>query len=130
RTVVRLTVLCAALAALFARGATTASAQRANVRAEQVNGHEAVAHEVLVKFRRSPEPALLTEIRGLTNAEAIHTIGRTGLHRLRADSVDVPTLLRLLERHPDVLYAEPNYIVHATTDPNDPSFPQLWGLAN
>ncbi len=29
-----------------------------------------------------------------------------------------------------VAYAEPNYIVHATTIPNDPQFSQLWGLRN
>ncbi|GAC1331814.1 MAG: hypothetical protein NVSMB17_10180 [Candidatus Dormibacteria bacterium] len=27
-------------------------------------------------------------------------------------------------------YAEPNYILHADLTPNDPSFPQLWGLQN
>src|SRR4029077_6250481 len=27
-------------------------------------------------------------------------------------------------------YAEPNYIVTATAIPNDPFFPQLWGLNN
>ena len=107
RTVVRLTVLLSALAALFASGTTT-SAQRANARTERVNGREVAAHEVLLKFQRSPRADLLAEIARLTGADDIHTIGRTGLRRLRARVLDVPALLQLLANHPDVLYAEPN----------------------
>jgi len=129
RTIVRLTVLFSALAALFVLDTRT-NAQRAQTRTERVNGREAAAGEVLLKFRRPPQPDLLTEIRRLTNAEAIQTIGRAGLRRLRARALDVPALLELLANHPDVLYAEPNYIVQAFTEPNDPSFPQLWGLRN
>ena len=129
RAIVRLTVLFSALAALFVLDTTT-SAQRAHARTERVDGREVAAGEVLLKFRRPPQPELLTEIRGLTNAESIQTIGRSGLRRLRARGLDVPALLQLLANHPDVLYAEPNYIVKAFTEPNDPSFPQLWGLRN
>jgi subtilase family serine protease len=129
RTIVRLTVLFSALAALFVSGTIT-SAQRANARAERLNGREAAPREVLLKFRRSPSADLLAEIARLTGADDIHTIGRTGLRRLRARALDVPALLQLLANHPDVLYAEPNYIVQAFTEPNDPSFPQLWGLRN
>ena len=31
-------------------------------------------------------------------------------------------------RDPNVLYAEPNYYVHALGAPNDPQYPQLWGV--
>src|SRR6266487_666270 len=129
RTGVHLTVLLAALAALLTSGATI-SAQRATMRTERVNGREVAAHEVLLKFRQSPHADLLAEIARLTGADDIHTIGRTGLRRLRARALDVPALLQLLANHPDVLYAEPNYIVQAFTEPNDPNFPQLWGLRN
>lgn len=33
-------------------------------------------------------------------------------------------------RDPNVLYAEPNYIVYAFGAPTDPQYPQLWGLKN
>ena len=72
----------------------------------------------------------LSAIGAQTGADAIQTIGRAGLRRIRARALDVPALLRLLANHPDVLYAEPNYLVQAFTEPNDPSFPQLWGLKN
>jgi subtilisin family serine protease len=37
---------------------------------------------------------------------------------------------RTLEANPDVLYAEPNAIRHASVVPNDPYFPQLWAMLN
>ena len=34
------------------------------------------------------------------------------------------------QKNPNVEYAEPNYIYHITSTPNDPYFNQLWGLHN
>jgi subtilisin family serine protease len=48
--------------------------------------------------------------------------------RLHSHSKNVATLIRELSARGDVAYAEPNYIVHATLTPNDPSFGNLWGL--
>jgi thermitase len=36
---------------------------------------------------------------------------------------------RLVPSNPAVAYAEPNYLYHADAVPNDPRYPQLWGLA-
>jgi subtilisin family serine protease len=38
--------------------------------------------------------------------------------------------IRTLEQDARVAYAEPNFILHAATTPNDPSFAQEWGLNN
>jgi subtilisin family serine protease len=59
-------------------------------------------------FRSVPKLALVTLPPGLSAKEAIA--------RYR--------------QHPDVVYAEPNYLVTADGVPNDPLFPQLWGLHN
>ncbi len=45
-------------------------------------------------------------------------------------STSVKTALHQYRRDPSVLYAEPNYILHAFNTPNDPSFPQMWSLEN
>jgi len=42
----------------------------------------------------------------------------------------VEQAMDMYRNDPDVEYAEPNYIYHATLTPNDPSFGQLWGLHN
>lgn len=45
--------------------------------------------------------------------------------------LDVDSVINQLKRNPDVLYAEPNYVVHAfATIPADPDFGELWGLHN
>src|SRR2546427_6543570 len=42
----------------------------------------------------------------------------------------VKDAIELYRRHPAVLYAEPNWIVHRQAMPNDPLLGQLWGLNN
>lgn len=43
---------------------------------------------------------------------------------------DVFSAIRALRSDPAVEYAELDYIVETTAIPNDPSFPQLWGMHN
>ncbi|WJG10773.1 S8 family serine peptidase [Aliiglaciecola sp. LCG003] len=54
--------------------------------------------------------------------------GRMAKLSLRTTSVK--DALEALNRHPAVLYAEPNYIVKADLIPDDPQFGSLWGLNN
>jgi len=54
-----------------------------------------------------------------------------GLQLVRlATGTHLKDALRAYRQNRNVLYAEPNYIYHALTTPNDPKFPQLWGLQN
>ena len=46
------------------------------------------------------------------------------------DGADIEAQLTTWRAHPDVLYAEPDYVVHFTAAPNDPDFDSLWGLNN
>jgi serine protease len=50
--------------------------------------------------------------------------------RFRSRTKDVAALVKSLSARPDVVFAEPNFIVYATLTPTDPSFGQLWGLQN
>jgi serine protease len=45
-------------------------------------------------------------------------------------STTVEAALAALRKDPAVLYAEPNYRLHATGIPNDPRFPQLYNMHN
>jgi hypothetical protein len=51
------------------------------------------------------------------------------LHRLPVN-VSVEQAIATYRQDPDVLYAEPNFIVRTTNTPNDPRFGELWGLNN
>ena len=99
-------------------------------RIEQIDGRDAAAGEVLVKFRAGTGAAQAAAIGALADADSMTVVGRAGVRRLRSRSHNVAALLRVLAAHPDVDYAEPNYIVHALSDPTDPFVPQLWGLHN
>jgi subtilase family serine protease len=96
-----------------------------------VDGREALAREVLVKFRQPLPAAERIRVAASANAERLDAIGGVaGLLRLRSRSLDVAALIRQLTERGDVEYAEPNYIVRAFSTPNDTLFPQLWGLEN
>jgi hypothetical protein len=53
--------------------------------------------------------------------------GRAAARALSAGTA-MRDAVKTYRSNPEVLYAEPNYLVHALTGPNDPKFPQLWGL--
>ena len=102
--------------------------QRAGV--ERVNGSDATPGEVIVKFRSAPGRAVVQELRsGAIDADAMRPVGRAGAMRVHSRSLDAATLAARLAARGDVVYAEPNYIVHTFVQPNDPLLPQLWGLA-
>ncbi|MBA2259970.1 MAG: hypothetical protein H0W18_13825 [Acidobacteria bacterium] len=81
---------------------------------ERVNGREVAARETLVRFRDRVRPADLADLRARADGERIDQIGRTGVLRVRSRSMNAAALVAQLSRRPDVLYAEPNYIVRAS----------------
>ena len=50
--------------------------------------------------------------------------------KLRVSPSQVLVVVRRLRQNPDVAYAEPDYLMHASATPNDPSFPLQWGPSN
>ncbi len=121
----RLALAAAILAALAIGSAGPAKAEKAT---ELVDGREAAANQVLVRFRAAA-PALAGIALGLDTDEA-RPVGGMGWVLFHSRSLNVAALLQRLAARPDVLSAEPDYIVHADNTPNDPLFPNLWGLQN
>ena len=83
---------------------------------------------------------LLVGLRGdvsVVSARQLHrsTVGARGIQRLvhlvkcRRDSHSAKVIARY-ESDPRVWYAEPNFLRERYLTPNDPLFPQLWGLHN
>jgi subtilisin family serine protease len=109
--------------------ANTETQGRGQRRIERVRGRDAVAGEVLVKFRGEPSPGTLATYERLIDGRTRSRVGRRGARLMQSNSFDVETTLSFLERQPDVEYAEPNYLLYAhDTTPDDPLFFQLWGL--
>ncbi len=91
-----------------------------------------VPGRVLVKFRPTVQP---TAIRAAHLAAAGHVMQSfssvEGLQLVQvAASTKLSEALAAYRANPDVLYAEPDYIVHAFQTPNDPLFPTMWSLLN
>src|SRR5579864_9067662 len=127
----RLTLLFVALsigAWVVARSAPL-RAQRSAHTTESIAGRLAAGGEVLVRFRSNAN-ATPTGVDRDTDADEDRPVGHGEWRRLHSRSFSTQSLLGALASRPDVLEVEPNYIVHSTAIPNDPLFPQLWGLNN
>jgi thermitase len=134
RTRGRATSLAAAIAALLSMTASSALAKQAPSRhsgaGESLFGQEVAPGEVIVRFKPGASRS--------DRAEAERDAGASLERKLllsRTELVEVTPgeekdAAAKLERDPNVLYAEPNAIVHEDATPNDPRFPDLWGLNN
>jgi serine protease len=69
-------------------------------------------------------------LRNQIDADRDEEIGGDGVVRYHSRSLDADALSAFFASHPNVVYAEPNYLVQSTSLPNDPSFGQLWALQN
>jgi uncharacterized repeat protein (TIGR01451 family) len=92
-----------------------------------------VPGEVLVKVRAGVSPADITNLQALAGADdtrRISTLSSGMILRMHSHSKSVEALTSSLFGKANVLYVEPNYILHLDATPNDPSYAQLWGLKN
>ncbi|MCU0254229.1 MAG: S8 family serine peptidase, partial [Acidobacteria bacterium] len=114
--------------ALLALGLPVALADPPSI--AQMLAADHVPGELLVKFRDdAPEPAARSLRVQL--AARVATRFRIGAeHWVLGSGHSVEEALRVLIGHPLVAFAEPNYRVFPDRAPNDPRYPELWGLNN
>ncbi len=91
-----------------------------------------VPDHVLVRFAHTRTLASLARVHeemGTTVMKTFTMVPNLQLVRL-PQGMSVAEGLRRYRARADVLYAEPDYIVHALATPNDPQFPTVWNLNN
>jgi len=100
--------------------------------ASVVQGPKYVQDRVLVRFR----PAVSAADMRATHAAAgfqvlndVSVVDRLQVVQLAAGT-NVHDAIRMYRNNPNVLYAEPDYIVQVTGVPNDPFFSTQWNLQN
>ena len=114
---------------------TSAPAPRAEGQLDSVGGASAAPYHpsrLLVRFK----PAATREARQAAHRAAqakgvlreYHVVD--GLQLVEVAEDRLSAALAVYQNHPDVRYAEPDYLVYAHVIPNDPSFGELWGLLN
>ncbi len=89
-----------------------------------------VPGEVLLKFHPGADGASTARIRADLGAQTLNAFASGAEHWKLGPGVDVDEAIARLEASPLVAYAEPNYVLQADVIPNDPRFPELWGMHN
>jgi len=104
-------------------------------------GHlNAVPGEILVRFRPESKAKriasqVVIEKTGHQIPMSIKTVSPAfeiveGLRVAIVNPADTSTAIEALRARADVIYAEPNFVRRAMVAPNDPKYPQMWGLNN
>jgi subtilisin family serine protease len=129
------TALAAAVLALAAATAGLALAPGsadAQGRSELSRGRP-IEGEVLVKFRpgvAGEQRAAVRELLG-NGTRRLHDFAFIRVEHLKTPpGLSTEQALERLRRHPGVEYVEPNYEIRLDATPNDPRFPELWGMRN
>jgi len=91
---------------------------------------EHVTGELLVRWKASARAPARLEALAPLGARALARFAVPGLERLRLEGVSVEEAVLRLSRDPRVEYAEPNYLWSIDRVPNDPLYPELYGLRN
>ena len=120
---------------------TTGAVQRASKQQELPAAIQSVAsyspNRILIKLKEgvvgTSEPLAdrIMSKPGL-RSESLQIEDGVSLHTIELDpSVSIGEAIRIASASPIVEFAEPDYIVHTNeTTPNDPRFPEQWGLNN
>jgi subtilisin family serine protease/subtilase family serine protease len=130
RTSLSATSIVAATVALLSTAFLSSQGRGNAADIEEIDNRLVIAREVLVKLRDPFPAARIAQLAAGLDVEAVSAVGRSGLFRIRSRSFNTAALIAALSRRPDVAYAEPNFVVSALGEPNDPKYPQLWGLKN
>ena len=125
-------VVVVAIGVLISPSLITSQGRRiGQLEVEDINNRPVAAREVLVKMR-SPIPGAQAAQLAAGRRRRKCATGRPAWHSCASGRVRFPRppSSRAFSNRPDVEYAEPNYVVTTFEEPNDPLFPQLWGLKN
>lgn len=120
---VRLPLFILTVVAMVMLGAGLPSGQRATP-------PPFVEGELLLKFRPGTRAQDRASTQAQVNAARVRTFRNGAEHWKLGRGVSVEQAIEKLRRHPLVEYAEPNYLLSTALVPNDPRFPELYGMDN
>lgn len=99
---------------------------------DSLAGKKYVKDQILVRFRPGTRPSVVRTAHLALAIDEVQTFeGTEGLQMVKlAPTASLSQTLSAYRANPDVLYAEPNYVLHALQTPNDSFFPSMWSLLN
>lgn len=117
-------------AALLDMGAVSAAPDRVSEATGTDSQRKFVPGEVVVRFRSGVGAQGRASVLRALDATTESKLPLPGVQLVGIGEETVPEAVASFERHPQVLYAEPNFIYTIDATPNDPLFSDLWGLEN
>ncbi len=124
-----------AVASLAVIGGVSASPKDPSVQ-QYTPDQKFVTGEVLVQYKSGvSESAALSSSKtmgkGQAKALSFRAEGKGPIYLVKLKKAqDVENTIKMIESNPDVDYAQPNYIYHATVAPNDTNYGEQWGMKN
>ncbi|MBI4231006.1 MAG: choice-of-anchor D domain-containing protein [Planctomycetes bacterium] len=128
-TFARLTILALAICLFLGGGGVPVSPPAVTPGGPSTPGDHKPG-EVLIKFRPSAGAAERDDVRSGLGASRARRFRSGAEHWKLGAGLSTEEAIARLRAHPRVEYAEPNSIVRADLLPDDPRFPELWGLRN
>lgn len=103
-----------------------------NSKAMVESPYQQISNEMIVRYRRSVSTSARAAVHKKFNVEDKKEFKKIrGLHLLKLpQGLTVRDAIKAFNKRPEVLYAEPNYIVKTQAIPNDSNFSSQWGLNN
>ncbi|MEE9268622.1 MAG: DUF4350 domain-containing protein, partial [Candidatus Krumholzibacteria bacterium] len=90
-----------------------------------------VEGQLIVKLRKTVVPAQVVDVRAALSATVARRFAGIRAELWTIHGMTVAEALRRYQYDPRFEYVEPNYIIRLdATFPNDPRFPEMWGLNN
>ena len=97
-----------------------------------INGNQFTPDEIIVKFKpyvTLSERSQTAQSFGAKSIQTLSNMSGWSVAKLPAGQT-VTQALSVYANDPNIEYAQPNYIYHATAVPNDPEYGQLWAAKN
>ncbi|MGE5175287.1 MAG: S8 family serine peptidase [Hyphomicrobiales bacterium] len=86
--------------------------------------------EVIIKFRPGAAASSRGQIQRDLHAAVAHRFDFIGAEHWKLSGVSVEAAIARYAHNPNVVYIEPNYVLTADVAPNDPRYPEMYGLHN
>jgi subtilisin family serine protease len=86
--------------------------------------------EVLIKFKPGTAALTRANIRASMHATTVKEFKFIGVEHMKLKGMTADQAIAKFRHNPNVIYVEPNYELTADVTPNDPRFPELYGMRN
>ena len=97
----------------------------------QAMNQEHSVNQILIRFKSTISPSDATNLIASYGTARVESYRIAPIHLIQiTDGMTVSQKLAQVRNDSRVLYAEPNYVVSIDRTPNDPGYPQLWGMHN